>query len=205
MRIRAIMAWSLSLLSRRAKPPCRRRWKSHQLQLITAPRICPTASTLLRCQLPATISRLTLLRTGGRPAPFPPPTMEKIPTLATTALANSHAGNKIPFEHSSPGLPSAANDIASQAAQDRGPPGAALAADHGKDSNSGHDGVGDSHAANKIHPDHSSPALPSAANDIASQAAQDRGPPGAALVADHGKDSNSGQPTAFGEIPKTLR
>ena len=92
----------------------------------------------------------------------------------------------------SPALPTAANDIASQAAQDRGPPGAAPAADHGKDSNSGHDGVGKSHAANKIHPDHSSPALPSAANDIASQAAQDRGPPGAALAADHGKDSKSG-------------
>ena len=43
----------------------------------------------------------------------------------------------------SPALPTAANDIASQAAQDRGPPGAALAADHGKDSNSGHDGVGE--------------------------------------------------------------
>ena len=92
----------------------------------------------------------------------------------------------------SPALPTAANDIASQAAQDRGPPGAALAADHGKDSKSGHDGVGESHAANKIHSDHSSPALPSAANDSASQAAQDRGPPGAALAADHGKDSKSG-------------
>ena len=118
--------------------------------------------------------------------------LETISILATTALATPTAGNKIHSDHSSPALPSAANDIASQAAQDRGPPGAALAADHGKDSNSGHDGVGDSHAANKIHSDHSSPALPSAANDSASQAAQDRGPPGAAPVADHGKDSNSG-------------
>ena len=107
-------------------------------------------------------------------------------------IAESHGGNKIHSDHSSPALPSAANDSASQAAQDRGPPGAALAADHGKDSNSGHDGIAESHGGNKIHPDHSSPALPSAANDRASQAAQDRGPPGAALAADHGKDSNSG-------------
>ena len=107
-------------------------------------------------------------------------------------VGESHAANKIHPDHSSPALPSAANDSASQAAQDRGPPGAALVADHGKDSNSGHDGVGESHAGNKIHSDHSSPALPSAANDSASQAAQDRGPPGAAPVADHGKNSNSG-------------
>ena len=103
--------------------------------------------------------RLRLLRTGGRPAPLSSVTMEKIPTLATTALAHagmhgigeSHAGNKIHSDQSSPALPSAANDSAPQAAQDPGPPGAAVVGEHGKDSNSGHDDIGESHAGNKAH------------------------------------------------------
>ena len=107
-------------------------------------------------------------------------------------IGESHAGNKAHSDHSSPALASAANDTASQAAQDPGPLGAAPAGDHGKDSNPGHDGIGESHAGNTAHSDHSPPGLASAANDIASQAAQDPGPPGAAAAGDHGKDSNPG-------------
>ena len=69
-----------------------------------------------------------------------------------------------------------------------GPPGAAAVGEHGKDSNSGHDGIGESHAGNKTHFDQPSPALPTAANDSAPQAAQDPGPPSGSPVGNPGKD-----------------
>ena len=302
MRIRAIMAWSLSLLSRRAKPPCRRRWKSHQLHLTTAPLICPTASTLLRCRLPPTILRLRLLRTGGRPAPLSPPTMEKIPILATTALAtptprtrstliirplrcrapptilrlrllrtggrpaplSPPTMEKIPnlattaLANPTPrtrytliirplrcrapptivrlrllrtgGRPAplspptmekiptlATTALANPTPRTRYPliirplrcrapptivrlrllrtggrPAPLSPPTMEKIPILATTALANPTPRTRYTSDHSSPALPSAANDSASQAAQDRGPPGAALVGDHGKDSNSG-------------
>jgi len=85
-------------------------------------------------------------------------------------------------------LATAANDIAPQAAQDSGPPGAAPGGEHGKDSSSGHDGIGESPAGNKAQFDHSSPALATVANDVSPQADQDPGPPSGSPVGNPGKD-----------------
>ena len=108
-------------------------------------------------------------------------------------IGKSHAGNTTQFDHPSPALPAAANDSAPQAAQDPGPPSAAPVGDHAKnlfvfDANFGHDGIGQSHAGNMTQFDQPSPALSTAANNVAPQAAQDPGPLGAAPVGDHAKD-----------------
>ena len=109
--------------------------------------------------------RLRLLRTRAARRRSPSPTMEKISNSGHDGVGDSTPGTRSPFDHSSPALPTAANDSASQAAQDPGPPSATLAADHGKDSNFGHDGIGESHAGNKAQFDQSSPVLATVADD----------------------------------------
>ena len=108
-------------------------------------------------------------------------------------IGQSHAGNMTQFDQPSPALSTAANNVAPQAAQDPGPLGAAAVGDHAKDlfvfdANFGDDGIGQSHAGNMTQFDQASPALPTAANNVAPQAAQDPGPPSAAPVGDHAKD-----------------
>ena len=107
-------------------------------------------------------------------------------------IGESRAGHAAHFDQPFPGLPTAANDSASLAAHNPGPLDAAAGGEHGKDSNPGHDGIGESRAGHAAHFDQPFPALPTAANDIASLAAHNPGPLDAAAGGEHGKDSNPG-------------